>query len=64
MKLEQEKSVNLDNEVSEACLTSINAIIRRCPREVSAFIPNLFRDAINLLEYDPNYTYNEDDEMQ
>lgn len=64
MQLDEEKSVDLDNELSEACLTTVHAIIRRCPREVSSYIPELFRNAIELVEYDPNYTYNDDEDMQ
>jgi hypothetical protein len=31
-------------------LTTIYAIIRRCTREVSQFIPELFKHAMNLLD--------------
>lgn len=64
MQLDEGQSIDVDNELSEACLTTIHSIIRRCPREVSAYVPNLFEKAMNLLTYDPNYTYNNDEEMK
>jgi cullin-associated NEDD8-dissociated protein 1 len=62
-KLDHEKSSDLDNELSEACMNTIHAIIRKCPREVTMYVPGLFSNAIELLEYDPNYTYNDDEHM-
>lgn len=62
-KLDREKSSDVDNELSEACMNTLQAIIRKCPREVAQFIPGLFSNALELLEYDPNYTYNDDEHM-
>ena len=55
------QSIDLDNELSEACLTTLNAMIRRCPREVSQFIPDLFEISMELLKYDPNYMYDDNE---
>jgi cullin-associated NEDD8-dissociated protein 1 len=63
LKLDSERSIDLDNELSEACTNTLDAIIRKCPIEVKSFIPSLFNSAIDLLEYDPNYTYNDDADM-
>ncbi len=65
-KLEAEQSVDVDNELSEACLTTLQNIIKRCPREVSQHVQALFQEAMTLVIYDPNYIYDEDgdEEMQ
>ena len=66
MKLDKDKSVDIDNELSEACLSTLVAIIRRCPREVTPYVPQLFEKSLFLVAYDPNYLYddNEDEEME
>ena len=32
-------SEDLDNELSEACLSTLEALSRRCPKEISKYIP-------------------------
>ena len=64
LDLDQEKNVDVDNELSEACLTTLRAIIQRCPREASKFVPTLFDQAMSLLEYDPNYIYDDNEDME
>lgn len=49
MKLDEGASNDLDNELSEACTNTLHAIIRKCPREVTQFVPGLFANAIELL---------------
>lgn len=63
MKLDAEKSEDQNNELSEACMNTLHSIIRKCPREVTPFVPGLFTNALELLEYDPNYTYDDDENM-
>ena len=65
MKLDKDKSVDLDNELSEACLSTLVAIVRRCSREVTPYIPKMFENSLYLIAYDPNYLYddNENEEM-
>lgn len=63
MKLDNEKSDDQSNELSEACMNTLHSIIRKCPREVTPFVPALFTNAVELLEYDPNYTYDDDENM-
>jgi len=52
----------VDNELSEACLNTLQSITKRCPREVSPYVQNLFQDAMKLVIYDPNYIYDDNDE--
>ena len=66
VKLDKDNSVDLDNELSEACLSTLVAIIRRCPREVTPYVPPMFEKSLWLIQYDPNYLYddNENEEME
>lgn len=59
--LDQSQSVDRDNELSEACLSTLQAILRKCPKDVTQFVNGLLRSSIELLKYDPNYVYDEDD---
>ena len=61
-KLDDSSSVDIDNELSEACLSTLQSIIRRCPKEVEPYIKDTIESALNLLSYDPNYVYNDDEE--
>ena len=54
--------MDIDNELSEACLSTLQSIIRRCPKEVEPYIKDTIESALNLLSYDPNYVYNDDEE--
>ena len=66
VKLDPNSSVDIDNELSEACLSTLQSIIRRCPREVTPYVPKTIESALDLLSYDPNYIYddNENEEME
>ena len=52
------------NELSEACLTTLATIIRRCTRSVNPYIDGLLSDSFKLISYDPNYLYNDDDDEE
>jgi cullin-associated NEDD8-dissociated protein 1 len=66
IKLDPNSSVDIDNELSEACLSTLQSIIRRCPREVTPYVPKTIEYSLDLLSYDPNYIYdeNENEEME
>jgi len=34
-KLNKEQSIDIDNEIAEACLSTFESLIKKCPREVS-----------------------------
>ena len=59
MQLDNDNSIDLDNELSEACLSTLQAIIRRCPRDVTPFVGKLFENSLILISYDPNYLYDD-----
>jgi hypothetical protein len=41
-RLDPEKSSDVDNELSEACMNTIFSIIRKCPREVTQYVASIF----------------------
>lgn len=43
-------------------MTTIQSIIHKCPNELKEYVADLFKVAIKLAEYDPNYIYAENDE--
>jgi cullin-associated NEDD8-dissociated protein 1 len=62
INLNRNSSVDLDNELAESCLTTIQMMIKRCPGGFpKQTISDLLKNALNLACYDPNYLYNEDD---
>jgi len=54
--------VDEDNELAESALTTLEAIIRKCANEVTPYVPELISNAFRLTEYDPNYTYFDDED--
>ena len=65
-RLNNEESVDEDNELAESALTTLEAIIRKCANDVTSYIPTFISNAFQLTEYDPNYTYfdDEDEKME
>lgn len=53
--LKEDESGDEDNELSETALTTLEAIIRKCPVEVGPHVDDLLRTSFHLCEYDPNY---------
>jgi cullin-associated NEDD8-dissociated protein 1 len=59
-----EQSVDIDNEIAEACLSTFENLIKKSPKEVSGYIQDILQICASLISYDPNYTYTEDNEDQ
>lgn len=63
--IQLDQSNDMDNELSEACLTTLQSIIHKCPGELKKFVSDLFKVSMKLSEYDPNYIYADaDDNME
>ena len=60
--LSPEESRDEDNELAETALSTLEAIIRKCPLEVSDHLAALLQKAFALCAYDPNYQYNDDED--
>ena len=44
---------DIDNELSEKCLTAIQSIIYECPKEIKDTAMDLFNQCMELAVYDP-----------
>lgn len=62
--LSNDESLDEDNELVETALSTLEAIIRKCPLEVNDYINDFLSVSFNLFEYDPNYVYNDDDDEE
>lgn len=58
--LSKDSSHDIDNEIAEACLSSFENMIKKCPKEIAPFIKQILELSKSLIAYDPNYTYNND----
>lgn len=63
MEVNAAESLDEENELSEACLTAIHSIIYACPSEIKSFVADLYASCMELAVYDPNYNYEEEDEV-
>eukprot|EP00357_Protocruzia_adherens_P030504 CAMPEP_0115033814 /NCGR_PEP_ID=MMETSP0216-20121206/40191_1 /TAXON_ID=223996 /ORGANISM="Protocruzia adherens, Strain Boccale" /LENGTH=1233 /DNA_ID=CAMNT_0002412403 /DNA_START=112 /DNA_END=3813 /DNA_ORIENTATION=- len=52
-----------DHELVEIVLNTFECLIKRCPREITKHVRNILDLSTELISYDPNYTYNDDEEM-
>ncbi|XP_076457085.1 cullin-associated NEDD8-dissociated protein 1-like [Babylonia areolata] len=51
-----------DDELREYCLQAFESFVRRCPKEVSPFIPEIIDICLKYICHDPNYNYDDDEE--
>jgi len=58
--LKEDTSVDIDNEIAEACLNTLESLLKRCPKEITPYVPRTLGMAVKLLSYDPNFTYMEE----
>ena len=63
MKIDPKTSVDEQNDLTGACLETLQQIVKSCPREVATYIPELFKNSLTLLEYDPNFVYDNNVKM-
>ena len=40
-------------------MAAIESLVRRCPKEITRFVPDIYEVVITLIAYDPNYSYDE-----
>ncbi|XP_012944580.1 cullin-associated NEDD8-dissociated protein 1 [Aplysia californica] len=51
-----------DDELTEFCLQAFESFVRRCPKEVSNFIPDIISICLKYVCHDPNYNYDDDED--
>lgn len=60
--LDDDQSKDIDNEIVEACLISIENLVRKCSNEARGSIKSIFKLTTERMTYDPNYNYSEEDD--
>jgi cullin-associated NEDD8-dissociated protein 1 len=55
-----------DDELREYCIQAMESFVRKCPKEVTEFLPQIISISLEYLCHDPNYNYDdaEEDEME
>lgn len=48
-----------DDELKEYCLQALESFVRKSPKEMNPFIPNIIKICLEYLQYDPNYNYDD-----
>ncbi|KZT08972.1 TIP120-domain-containing protein [Laetiporus sulphureus 93-53] len=51
-----------DEELQESCLQALEALVLRCPTEVTPFLPQIIQVGNHFIKYDPNYAGDVEDE--
>ncbi|KAI0917813.1 hypothetical protein AcV7_007119 [Taiwanofungus camphoratus] len=51
-----------DEELRESCLQALEALVLRCPAEITPFLSAIIQVANQFIKYDPNYAGDADDE--
>lgn len=44
-------------------LQAFETFVFRCPRDITQFTPDILKVAVEYLKHDPNYTYDDDEDM-
>lgn len=52
-----------DDELREYCLQALESFVRRCPKFVTPYINDIISTSLKSLLYDPNYNYDNEDEV-
>jgi len=60
--LNREHSIDIDNEIAEACLSTFESFVKKCPKEITPYVEKILELSENLISYDPNYTYDENED--
>uniref|UniRef100_H2YRC3 TATA-binding protein interacting (TIP20) domain-containing protein n=1 Tax=Ciona savignyi TaxID=51511 RepID=H2YRC3_CIOSA len=60
MFCEQEEA---DDELREHCIQAFELFVRRCPMEVTSYLSSIITMCLQYITYDPNYNYDEDDDI-
>lgn len=58
-QLNRDQSIDIDNEITEVCLSTFETLVRKCPREVAPYIDKMLELSFLQISYDPNYTYDD-----
>lgn len=51
-----------DDELREQCFQAMESFIKRCPKEISSYVPTITDLCLKYISYDPNYNYDSEEE--
>lgn len=57
--LDSKQSIDVDNEIVESSLYTIESLTRKAPKDIDPFLDSILELSANLVLFDPNYTYDE-----
>lgn len=65
MQLKENESVEQDNDIAEASLTSIENLVKKNPAQAKDSIERLYKLTSDCIKYDPNFAgdIEEDEDM-
>lgn len=63
-QLNKDQSIDIDNEIVEASLSTFESLLKKCPKEIGPFVEKILSISEKAISYDPNYTYNDDDDAE
>jgi len=50
-----------DDELRENCFQCFESLVLRCPKDITPYLPQIIKYALEYISYDPNYAEDEDD---
>ncbi|KAM5147887.1 cullin-associated NEDD8-dissociated protein 1-like [Mantella aurantiaca] len=53
-----------DDELQEQCFQAMESFIKRCPKEISPYVPTITELSLKYIAYDPNYNYDSEEEEE
>ncbi|KAM9326759.1 cullin-associated NEDD8-dissociated protein 1-like [Gastrophryne carolinensis] len=53
-----------DDELQEQCFQAMESFIKRCPKEISSYVPTIMDLCLKYIAYDPNYNYDSEEEEE
>lgn len=62
--LNRESSEDQMNAIVEESLNSIECLVQRCPKEITNQIKPILRQVEDFMTYDPNYNYDNAEDME
>jgi cullin-associated NEDD8-dissociated protein 1 len=62
-QLNKDQSIDIDNEIVEACLSTFESLLKKCPKEIGPYVDKILSITEGAISYDPNYTYDENEDQ-
>ncbi|KAJ7211033.1 armadillo-type protein [Mycena haematopus] len=53
-----------DDELREGCLQALEALLLRCPTEITPYVPSIVQAGTQYIKYDPNYAGDDDEDEE